>query len=304
MPTFYQPESQEDWLDFRRSHLTATELASLHLRKTAANWQQVRHRKETGSQVHVTPLMQWGHGREPALAEALHNIDSRLIYNADPQRITVYDDDQRLCATPDMYSEDGVIGGEIKTTSREFVEIPQQYVIQCQLNMHYLGSQEWIILWEQHDGLDDDGVAIGVKEIQHKMLLPNRQLIEECLETAAEWFAWLDGTTPDWMTELDSLDDIDELAELVAEYADYDRSIAFFTESKRRAREKILEITGGNFKHELAGYQVSINTGHDTSILDSRQIKRKDPALFDELMDTYSKTRKAATTILITRKDQ
>ena len=41
MKTF-KPDDQAEWLEFRRERLTSTELAGLHLTKTAAHWERWR----------------------------------------------------------------------------------------------------------------------------------------------------------------------------------------------------------------------------------------------------------------------
>ena len=112
MKTF-KPNNEEEWHEYRRQHLTSTELRDLHLGKTARKWQELREQKETGKRWGGNDYTVWGTAREPVLAPLVVEVDSRLVYNADPQTIIINADDDRLCGTPDLYSEDGEVIGEI-----------------------------------------------------------------------------------------------------------------------------------------------------------------------------------------------
>ena len=146
----YQPKDDTDWLEFRRTKLTSTNLRDIHLHKSAAAWQRLRDEKEHGEQPQfpaaVVDAMEWGKIREPELADEALTLDSRLVYNADPQTVWVDPDDPRLSCTPDLYSDSDVIG-EIKTSRHRFTGgryhdwCPDGYYLQVQQNMRVTSTR-------------------------------------------------------------------------------------------------------------------------------------------------------------------
>ena len=112
----FKSANEDEWHEYRRQHLTSTELAGIHLSKTARAWQELREEKESGDRWGGNQYTEWGKAREPVLAPLVVEVDSRLDYNPEPQTIAINPDDDRLCGTPDLFSEDG--GGAWPPESR------------------------------------------------------------------------------------------------------------------------------------------------------------------------------------------
>ena len=75
----FKPNNDEEWHEYRRQHLTSTELAGIHLSKTARAWQELREQKESGERWGGNQYTEWGTAREPILAPLVVEVDSRLV---------------------------------------------------------------------------------------------------------------------------------------------------------------------------------------------------------------------------------
>lgn len=297
----FQPKDYDEWFKYRRQHLTSTELASLHLIHTARNWQELRRQKEPGERWGGNQYTEWGKGRELKLAPLFADIDSRLNYNEDPQTIIVNEADERLCGTPDLFSEDGAVIGEIKTANHEFMGgmfhdwCPDQYYLQVQANMWHVGAEACVLLVEYYR--EEDGQFTPF-ECETRVIEYDPETVETMRQTAAEWFAWLDGQTPEWMVELSSLDDVDELEDLVAQYADADAKAKSWAELKERYRAEILGKVGRDYAGQHGGFKVSVSTAADSMAFDSTKFKKTHPDLYREYA---TKKRRGATRLILTR---
>lgn len=305
MKTF-KPEDQAEWLEFRRERLTSTELAGLHLTKTAAHWERLRQEKETGTRrFRGNQFTEWGLLREPALAQAvLQSLDSHMECNEDPQTIVVAPRDDRLCCTPDMLPVDGHdCIAELKTSGKNFREhqghtwdewAPDRYFLQCQLNMHYTQA-EACILFVEYFAATADGFE-GV-DVEYRILRPNRQVISELMDTAAEWFAWLDGVRPEWMGEDIGLDQADELHDLVVGIADADKRAKAAAAEAKDLKAQLAELVGGSYAGDIAGYRVSVSTTADSTVFDAKKFKAAHPDLYRAA--EFQSTRRGSTRITI-----
>lgn len=300
MKTF-KPNNEEEWFEFRRQHLTSTELAGIHLSKTARAWQELREQKETGDRWGGNQYMEWGTAREPVLAPLVVEVDSRLVYNADPQTIIINPEDDRLCGTPDLFSEDGEVIGEIKTAKHQFAGgkfhqwCPDGYCLQVQANMWHAGVEACVLLVEYYK--EQDGEFSPV-EYEHKVIHYDPAVVEAMQATANEWFAWLDGTTPDWMGEVTSLEDADEVEDLVAQIGAAEDELRTLKDTIEDKRSKLLEKLGDSYAGTHAGYKVSVSTTKDTKAFDSKAFKTAHPDLYREF---NTKTRRGSTRIRLTK---
>lgn len=278
----YQPTDEEEWLEFRRQHLTSTNLRDLHLTKTAANWQRLRREKETGEQPNfpsfLQELMGWGKAREPELAKHALHVDSRLRYNADPQTIWV-GDDERLSCTPDLYSDGDVIG-EIKTSTKPLAGgrysdwCPDTYWLQCQWNMHLMEMDACVLIFEPHDNFHPGPVQRHVIEY-------DRKTIADLKQTAAEWFAWVeDDENPGWMGDVDN----PELEALVGDYGRLDKEIKRLTEEKNTIRGTILGLVDGSIDGDFGDFHLTVSAGGVTRRFDSKGFKKAHPELHAEFL--------------------
>lgn len=299
----YEPNSDEEWGQFRLERLTSTELASLRATRTAANWQRIRHLKDTGDTgFNGNQYTGWGSGREPRLAPLVQGVDTRLSYNADPQTIIINPDDERLCGTPDLFSEDGEVIGEIKTSKTLFHGgryhswCPDQYYLQIQTNMWHAGAEACVLLVEYYD--EEDG-EFSPQECDYQIIDYDPAAVRGLKETAAQWFTWLeDGTAPDWMGETLSLDEVDELEALVAQFADADAKAKTWADLAKKYRGEILDKVGESYSATHAGYKVSVSASKDTKTFDAKALQQAQPDLYEKFR---TKTRRGSTQLRVTK---
>ncbi len=297
----FKPENEEEWHEYRRQHLTSTELRDLHLSRTARTWQELREQKETGKRWGGNQFTEWGTAREPILAPLVTDVDSRLNYNADPQTIIINPDDDRLCGTPDLFSEDGEVIGEIKTAKRQFTGgrfhdwCPDGYYLQVQANMWHTGAEACVLLVEYYQ---EQGGEFSPVEYEYRVIDYDPKVVEDMQATAAEWFAWLDGTTPDWMGEVTSLEDTDEVEDLVAQLADAEEKAASWSDLAKTYKKDLLKLLGDSYAGTHAGYKVSVSTTKDSKTFDSKAFKTAHPDLFAEF---NTKTRRGSTHLRLTK---
>ena len=291
----YEPGDHEDWLAFRQGRLTSTELARLHTSRNAATWHEVRDAKENGSKFHGNQYTDWGSTREPLLAQVLiEEVDTRLTYNEEPQTIFL-PDDERLSCTPDLYADDLEVIGEIKTSSRPFTGgrwhewCPDNYYCQIQANMHYVGAEACALLVEVHE----DFTPVS---LDHRTITYDPKFAAELMNTAGEWFAWLDGTTPDWMGEITSLDQVDEVTDLVAQYAMLTAEVDDRKQRIANLKAEILELTGDSHTGDYGGYHVTVSTTQPSKVFDSAAFRKEHADLYQQYK---TKTRAGSTRLTI-----
>lgn len=297
----FKPDNEDAWFEFRRQHLTSTELAGLHLSKTARAWQELREQKESGERWGGNQFTEWGTAREPILAPLVTDVDSRLDYNADPQTIIINPDDERLCGTPDLFSEDGEVIGEIKTAKHQFTGggfhdwCPDRYYLQVQANMWHTGAEAGVLLVEYYTEQDGEFTP---REYEYQTIRYDPEIVAVMKSTAAEWFAWLEGTAPDWMGEVTSLEDADEVEDLVAEIGAGEDEMRELKDRIDQQRKQLLKLLGDSYAGNHAGYKVSVSTTKDSKTFDSKAFKTAHPDLFAEF---NTKTRRGSTRLRLTK---
>ncbi|HCD1919238.1 TPA: YqaJ viral recombinase family protein [Corynebacterium striatum] len=298
----FKPENEEEWHEFRRQHLTSTELRDLHLSRTARKWQELREQKETGKRWGGNQFTEWGTAREPILAPLATDVDSRLNYNADPQTIIINPDDDRLCGTPDLFSEDGEAIGEIKTAKRQFTGgrfhdwCPDGYYLQVQANMWHTGAEACVLLVEYYQ---EQGGEFSPVEYEYRVIDYDPKVVEDMQATANEWFAWLDGTTPDWMGEVTSLDQVDEVTDLVAQYAMLTNEIDDRKKRIANLKAEILKLTGDSHTGDYGGYHLNVSTTQPSKVFDSAAFRKEHKDLYQKYK---TKTREGYTRLTIKEK--
>lgn len=300
MKTF-KPENDDAWFEFRRQHLTSTELAGIHLSKTARAWQELREQKETGDRWGGNQYTEWGTAREPVLAPLVVEVDSRLVYNADPQTIIVNRNNDMVCGTPDLFSEDGEVIGEIKTSKHQFTGgrfhdwCPDRYYLQVQANMWNTEAEACVLLVEYYK--EQDGEFSPV-EYEYQVIHYDPAVVKEMETTADEWFDWLDGLSPWWMGEVTSLEDADKVEDLVVQLADAEEKAASWSDLAKAYKKDLLKLLGDSYAGTHAGYKVSVSTTKDTKTFDSKAFKTAHPDLFAEF---NTKTRRGSTRLRLTK---
>ena len=319
----YEPADNEDWLEFRRGRLTSTELRDLSSQK-ASPWKTLRDKKTFGDNFTGNAITKWGESQEPLIAatldpewnERLNRVlvkagekpveldspDTRLRYNSNPQTIIINSDDERLCGTPDLFSEDGEVIGEIKTRGHALSggkwheEVPDGYYLQCQANLWHTGAQACVLRVEERLDAPENNPPFKEGEQTTFILTRDDKCIEHLKRVADEWFAWLDGTTPDWMGEITSLDEIDKVTDLIAQYA---ALTAEMNDRKNRLatlKEEILELTGDSHTGDYGGYHVTVSTTQPSKVFDTRIFKTAHPDLYNQFR---TKTRAGSTRLTI-----
>lgn len=297
----FKSANEDEWHEYRRQHLTSTELAGIHLSKTARAWQELREEKESGDRWGGNQYTEWGKAREPVLAPLVVEVDSRLDYNPEPQTIAINPDDDRLCGTPDLFSEDGGVIGEIKTAKHPFTGgywhdwCPDGYYLQVQANMWHAGAEACVLLVEYYR--EQDGKFSSV-EYEYQVIHYDPKVVEDMQATAAQWFAWLDGETPAWMGEVTSLEDADEVEDLVAQLADAEEKAAIWSDLAKTYKKDLLKLLGDSYAGTHAGYKVSVSTTKDSKTFDSKAFKTAHPDLYSEF---NTKTRRGSTRLRLTK---
>lgn len=300
MKTF-KPDNEEEWLEFRRQHLTSTELAGIHLSKTARAWQELREQKESGERWGGNQYTEWGTAREPVLAPLVVEVDSRLNYNADPQTIIVNRNNDMVCGTPDLFSEDGEVIGEIKTAKHQFTGgkfhdwCPDRYYLQIQANMWNSGAEACVLLVEYYK---EQGGVFTPDGYEYQVIEYDPKVVKEMKTTADEWFDWLDGLSPWWMGEVTSLEDADEVEDLVAQLADAEEKAASWSDLAKAYKKELLKLLGDSYAGNHAGYKVSVSTTKDSKTFDSKAFKTAHPDLYSEF---NTKTRRGSTRLSLTK---
>ncbi|MGV0412369.1 YqaJ viral recombinase family protein [Corynebacterium marquesiae] len=300
MKTF-KPDNEDAWHEYRRQHLTSTELAGLHLSKTARAWQELREQKETGKRWGGNQYTEWGTAREPILAPLVVEVDSRLVYNADPQTIIVNRNNDEICGTPDLYSEDGAVIGEIKTAKHQFAGgefhdwCPDRYYLQIQANMWNSGAEACVLLVEYYK---EQGGVFTPDGYEYQVIEYDPKVVKELEATAEDWFDWLDGLYLYWMGEVTGLEDADEVEELVASIGAGEDELRELKDRIDQQREKLKKKLGDSYAGTHAGYKVSVSTTKDTKAFDSKAFKTAHPDLYREF---NTKTRRGSTRIRLTK---
>jgi hypothetical protein len=88
---------------------------------------------------------QHGNAREARMLRAFNLEQNTLLFHAE--------DNPRHVSTPDAVrraSSGDLILGEAKTTTKDFLKVPPNYFRQCQWNMHVLGADRLLFVWEVH----------------------------------------------------------------------------------------------------------------------------------------------------------
>ncbi|CAB0973314.1 hypothetical protein FRC0485_01514 [Corynebacterium diphtheriae] len=204
-----ETSTREEWLEARRGYLTATDLAKIMTGGPAA-WAEVKNSKEAPKRsLDGVKAIDYGHEREPEIAAFLQVFeDDRLVPNG---KLCVSDADPRVAATPDMLGiVDGrcVVIGEIKTTNKDWDEIPRNYWVQVQVQLWVTGAEKCIFGWEVHQNY----VPGEIKAIE---VLPDREFFAE-IEATKKRFLDEDVAPDPWEVLLDEY----IVAKTLAEHAE------------------------------------------------------------------------------------
>lgn len=147
--TVLENASREEWLEQRRTGITATDIARLHYGGPAA-WEQVRSEKEGCASAFLgNRYTAWGHEREPVIMGLVS-----FAYDIEPNdKLCVYDGDDPWLATPDGL---GIgMNAEVKTTVTDWPlaleSIPKKYLAQVDWAQLVTGASQTAFAWEPHE---------------------------------------------------------------------------------------------------------------------------------------------------------
>lgn len=272
-------DSEAAWLEARRFLLTATMMA--RLMGSRSEWPRVQAERDgTAPAFHGNQFTEHGKAREPEIAEYLQMfVDSRLVYNAHPQRIYVADDGVSA-ATPDMVLEDGEDGlmvAEIKTvksdnewpmpTSQAEAKrlLPALYWWQVQWQMFVTGANACIFAWEPH-------VDFQPLDVKRFIIDRDQQAIDEMCAVRDEFLAG------DWRTNVKP--DVDHILQRLYEVRLMKKPL---DEDEKRLLDELRECLGDeDATYEGAGFKVSYVMPKPRRTWQAEAFAEAHPELVDE----------------------
>ena len=157
--TKIKTESREQWLEARRSYVTATEVAQL-VRRGQDYWDELREIKagiRTAPDISGLPAVRHGREREAVIVPYVQGLEEGMVPNDD-----LYVRNQRYAATPDLVG-DGIVG-EIKTIKDTRLAKLQaakgwptgQYYDQVQWQLFVTGAIACVFAWEPYEDWDGE----------------------------------------------------------------------------------------------------------------------------------------------------
>ena len=251
--------SRDDWLAQRRDYITATDVARLYT--SAAEWRRVRAEKNGDApDVRVSPEMQWGLDREPALVRYAQTIDPTLVAN---DRVVVHPDGP-WAATPDAIGDNTIC--ECKTGSVAGLERShRRYMAQVQWQLWVTGADGCLFVTEERDW-DDMGFTPGNRT--HVWVDRDEDLIAELLDVAERFLAGED------VSELDVL-----IAAVVDIRAERDKVLERLEEAEDALRD---HIGDRDFTHEGPYGRVSLTLPKPRDVIDSKRLRAEQPDVASE----------------------
>lgn len=191
--------NKDEWLEARRSIITATDMQKLHSTKTRRCWEEIVAAKEGKvDSFKGNRYTEWGNEREPEIAKWVRVfLDERLEWNEESaeryQDIYVSDENELWGCTPDMIG-DGVCC-QIKTAG---VIDPDKYFVQCLWEKIVTGVEDHFLVIEPR--LEDEAGCWVPGEPVHFATVATDEMVEALKTTAREFEEfWLHGTLPPWM---------------------------------------------------------------------------------------------------------
>lgn len=253
-------EDRAEWLDARMEGLTATDLSRL-ANGGPSVWAAVKAEKRGDRRNISSAYIQWGIEREPIIARVVCSTYP-VTHNTDLLRSTK---DPRILATPDLVDPNGALVGDIKTSvwkGAEWVEPPQAYYDQLQVQMFVTGIHEAILCVEYHE----DFVPVS----PFPQVLPvayDEGRMAELVEVAESFLAMGDPSPFDLY---------------LADYARGEELERSGAEIKAAARELIEKEIGDrdSFKFVSDAGSISLTTPKPSSRFDAKALEADDPDLY------------------------
>lgn len=270
--------------------VTASEVAALASGGTST-WANLRAEKAGGkSRWGGNEYTEWGHEREPVIAEAVRAIYPLLQANS---RLVIQDADPRWRATPDMIGDKIAMLCQIKTVlwkgkKWELVDVLKTYYDQCQWEMFVTGAHVNLLAIEYYDRLED-GVFVPTFLFEDPHIIPierDDDRITELVAIAEQFVA---------MGEPDTLD------LYLADYARADAREKAAKAEKEAARKliakEIAERPSGKYVSDLGSVTQGQDVTKTVTVLNEERLKEKAPKTWARYVEEQTKTTKGRLTI-------
>ena len=283
--TKIKTESREQWLEARRSYVTATEVAQL-VRRGQDYWDELREIKagdRTAPDISGLPAVRHGREREALIAPYVQSLEEGMVPNDD-----LYVRNQRYAATPDLVG-DGIVG-EIKTIKDTRLAKLQaakgwptgQYYDQVQWQLFVTGAIACIFAWEPVEMWE--GEFVPREDLRdHITIHRDEERINQLQEVAD---AFLDGRGVDIPAEvqvlLSQLRDVRKEKEHIAQPI-LDREKQLLDEIKQLAGGKAATWDSGDIR-------VSVSAPGESQRFDKKKLFADNPQLAESDYVTVSRT--------------
>lgn len=268
--------------------VTASEVAALASGGTST-WANLRAEKAGGkSRWGGNEYTEWGHEREPIIADAVRALYPQLSHNS---RLVIQDEDPRWRATPDM------IGGgmlcQIKTVlwtgeKWAYFDVPKRYSDQMQWEMFTTGKPVNLLAVEYYDRLED-GVFVPTFLFEDPHIIP----IERDDDRIAELVAIAE--------QFGAMGEPDTLDLYLADYARADAREKAAKAEKEEARKliakEIAERPGGKYVSDLGSVTQGQDVTKTVAVFDEARFKEKAPKTWAKYVTEEEKTTKGRLTI-------
>lgn len=181
-------EDREAWLEFRRTRITATDVAKLAA-SGVKGWRSLRDEKAAGeSKFKGNKFTKHGSERETRISDQL-DVMLGMKHNTN---VLVHPAFENLVATPDLLDEERNRIGDIKTAlwkGEKWTVVPRDYEDQLQWQMFVTGADGAVLAVEYHE----DFVPVFMDP--HLFYVKRDEERIEYLRGLAERFARFDETT-------------------------------------------------------------------------------------------------------------
>lgn len=287
-----QADNEEVWHGFRAEGVTASEIHAIATggRKT---WRRILDDKLNGSTFRGNRHTKRGHEREPVLlewADGQYGVDANSTLFAHPEF-------PLHRGTPDGLGADGApFGVEVKSHAFGWTrtDAPPDHYDQCQWNIHVLGADRWLYVWEV---LGEDGYAT----LEYPFFVwieRDDARIAQLVAQADAFIAWREAGAPE-------LDDIpDDLDESLTAWADAKERKSIATKDEKVAEKVIRAYIAEHPEAEVSGLKRSGSRGGfgytvaSDDVLDEDAWKAAEPDSYEAWVALRTRTDDAAAVAL------
>ncbi|MBE3135293.1 MAG: hypothetical protein IMZ55_17645 [Acidobacteria bacterium] len=272
---------EEAWFAERRKGVTASDMERI---ATPSGRRAVLAEKLTGERRNLArvPAIAWGKAREAAVMDWV-KTHFDIHGNA-----TLYSgDNPRHMATPDglAFREGKVIAGaEVKCSGHAIT--PGEYQRQIQWQMHVFNLDQWLLVWEQHDGNHPDPKPLS--EPDWTWIDRDQHIIDQLVREADALLADMDSTNPVDLEPL-ILEDSDEIAYYAGEVLagrDVEKEGVGQKEAAWAKLNALLtDQPDGQWRSDIAQVTWSTTPGRPTRVVDRDAMRAKAPAIVQKYLD-------------------